>query len=111
MDHGPLPPELLVSCMCNVALILTYFGSLLLHFLSDCVQGLSQVEEMLLCSDAHHVCVLPQGQYGYSGQVINLPQDMATQLDTSKAAILYRMECCHLGPDCWLVKERLLVRM
>ena len=85
MDPGLLPPELMVSCMCNVALnllwILTYFGSLLLHFLSDCVQGLSQVKEMLISAVMPIMSVyrLPQGQYGH---VINLPQDEAAFAQT-----------------------------
>ena len=53
MDPGPVPPELL---------------------------GLTQVEEMLISSvmpimSLYH---LPHGQFGYSGHIINLPQDVAT---------------------------------
>ena len=42
------------------------------------VQGLTQVEEMLISgvlpiTSIYH---LPQGQYGYHGHVINIPQDV-----------------------------------
>ena len=57
MDPGPVPPELL---------------------------GLTQVEEMLISSvmpimSLYH---LPHGQFGYSGHIINLPQDVATFVNT-----------------------------
>ena len=48
------------------------------------LQGLTQVEEMLISSvmpimSLYH---LPHGQYGYSGHIINLPQDIATFTNT-----------------------------
>ena len=57
MDPGLVPPEL---------------------------QGLTQVEEMLISSvmpimSLYH---LPHGQFGYSGHIINLPQDIATFTNT-----------------------------
>ena len=44
-------------------------------------QGLTQVEEMLLISAVMPIMSLyrlPQGQYGYTGHVVNLPQDVAS---------------------------------
>ena len=43
-------------------------------------QGLTQVEEMLISAVMPIMSVyrLPQGQYGYSGHVVNLPQDVAS---------------------------------
>ena len=40
-------------------------------------QGLTQVEEMLISAVMPIMSIyhLPHGQYGYSGHVINLPQD------------------------------------
>ena len=48
------------------------------------LQGLTQVEEMLISSvmpimSLYH---LPHGQFGYSGHIVNLPQDIATFTDT-----------------------------
>ena len=48
------------------------------------LQGLTQVEEMLISSvmpimSLYH---LPHGQFGYSGHIINLPQDVATFTNT-----------------------------
>ena len=42
------------------------------------LQGLTQVEEMLISAVMPIMSIyrLPQGQYGYSGHVINLPQDV-----------------------------------
>ena len=44
------------------------------------MQGLTQVEEMLISAVLPIMTLyrLPQGQYGYSGHVINLPQDVAS---------------------------------
>ena len=44
------------------------------------MQGLTQVEEMLISAVMPIMSVyrLPQGQYGYSGHVVNLPQDVAS---------------------------------
>ena len=44
------------------------------------MQGLTQVEEMLISAVMPIMSIyrLPQGQYGYSGHVINLPQDIAS---------------------------------
>ena len=49
-------------------------------YLSDCLQGLTQVEEMLISAVMPIMSVyrLPQGQFGYSGHVINLPQDVTS---------------------------------
>ena len=44
------------------------------------LQGLSQAEEMLI-SDVMPIMsiyCLPEGQYGYSGHIVNLPQDVAS---------------------------------
>ena len=47
------------------------------------LQGLTQIEEMLTSvmpmMSLYH---LPYGQYGYSGHVINLPQDISTFTST-----------------------------
>ena len=52
MDPGPVPPQL---------------------------QGLTQVEEMLISAVMPMMSLyrLPLRQYGYSGHVVNLPQDVA----------------------------------
>ena len=44
------------------------------------LQGLTQVEEMLISAVLPIMSLyrLPHGQYGYSGHVINLPQDVAS---------------------------------
>ena len=44
------------------------------------MQGLSQVEEMLISAVIPIMSIyrLPHGQYGYKGHVINLPQDITT---------------------------------
>ena len=44
------------------------------------LQGLTQVEEMLISAVMPIMSIyrLPLGQYGYSGHVINLPQDVAS---------------------------------
>ena len=44
------------------------------------LQGLTQVEEMLISAIMPIMSIyrLPHGQYGYSGHVINLPQDVAS---------------------------------
>ena len=48
--------------------------------LSSHLQGVTQVEEMLISAVMPIMSVyrLPQGQYGYSGHVVNLPQDVAS---------------------------------
>ena len=50
------------------------------HFLSCHLQGLTQAEEMLVSAVMPIMSVyrLPLGQYGYSGHVVNLPQDVAS---------------------------------
>ena len=57
MDPGPVPPEL---------------------------QGLSQVEEMLISVVMPIMTVdrLPHGQLGYNGHVVNLPQDVGAFVAT-----------------------------
>ena len=44
------------------------------------MQGLTQVEEMLVSAVMLIMSIyqLPHGQYGYSGHVVNLPQDVAS---------------------------------
>ena len=44
------------------------------------MQGLTQVEEMLISAVLPIMTLyrLPQGQYGYSGHVVNLPQDIGS---------------------------------
>ena len=44
------------------------------------MQGLSQVEEMLISAVMPIMSLhkLPHGQYGYTGHVVNLPQDVAS---------------------------------
>ena len=48
------------------------------------LQGLTQVEEMLISAVMPMMSLyhLPYGQYGYSGHVINLPQDVSTFTST-----------------------------
>ena len=43
-------------------------------------QGLTQAEEMLIAAVLPIMTLyhLPQGQYGYNGHVVNLPQDIAS---------------------------------
>ena len=49
--------------------------------------GLTQVEEMLISAVMPIMCIyrLPHGQYGYSGHVINLHQDVLSVESTLKA--------------------------
>ena len=49
--------------------------------------GLTQVEEMLISAVMPIICIyrLPHGQYGYSGHVINLHQDVLSFASTLKA--------------------------
>ena len=73
MDPGPVPPEL---------------------------QGLTQVEEMLISAVMPMMSLyrLPLGQYGYSGHVVNLPQDISSfvarlpRLSSDVDVILVRKE-------------------
>ena len=69
MHPGSMPPQLQV-CM----FVLVHAWCLF------CIQlqGLTQVEEMLISSIMPIMSLyrLPLGQYGYSGHVINLPQDV-----------------------------------
>lgn len=53
------------------------------HVLTE-LQGLTQIEEMLICAMMPMMSLyhLPYGQYGYSGHVTNLPQDIATFTST-----------------------------
>lgn len=59
-----------------------------MHILRDftylLLQGLTQVEEMLVSAVLPIMTLyhLPQGQYGYGGHVINLPQDIASFANT-----------------------------
>ena len=48
------------------------------------LQGLSQVEKMLISHVLPIMSVyrLPQGQYGYSGHVLNIPQDVTSFVNT-----------------------------
>ena len=48
--------------------------------LYHCLQGLTQVEEMLISAVMPIMSLyrLPLGQYGYTGHVVNLPQDVAS---------------------------------
>ena len=48
------------------------------------LQGLTQVEEMLISGVLPIMSLyrLPHGQYGYSGHVINLPQDVGSFANT-----------------------------
>ena len=50
------------------------------HTSHSSMQGLTQVEEMLISAVLPIMSLyrLPHGQYGYSGHVINLPQDVAS---------------------------------
>ena len=69
MDPGIVPPELVVSNECCISACFTNF----IYF-----KGLSEVEQMLISSVIPLMFIyrLPHGQYGYSGHVINLPQDI-----------------------------------
>ena len=44
------------------------------------MQGLTQVEEMLISRVLPVMTIyrLPHGQYGYSGRILNLPQDVSS---------------------------------
>ena len=77
MHPGLVPPELQVS------VLLFYTCILQSCYVSSCTvitspQGLTQAEEMLISAVMPIMTLyrLPQGQYGYSGHVINLPQDV-----------------------------------
>ena len=74
MDPGQLPSQLQVSTCVHV--IMWHSNNYTITF----VQGLTQVEEMLISAVLPIMSLykLPHGQYGYSGHVINLPQDIAS---------------------------------
>ena len=44
----------------------------------DCLQNLTQVEEMLIAQACPLMCVYTKhgGQYGYKGHVVNMPQNI-----------------------------------
>ena len=50
------------------------------HGLHIHLQGLTQVEEMFVSAVMPIMSIywLPHGQYGYSGRVVNFPQDVAS---------------------------------
>ena len=86
VDPGPIPAQLQVIiklftyiCMyqlLNICTVTCIINSAKIHPL----QGLTQVEEMLISAVLPIMSLyrLPHGQYGYSGHVINLPQDIAS---------------------------------
>ena len=79
MHPGLVPPELQVSVLLFYTCILRscymYVSS---RMVITSPQGLTQAEEMLISAVMPIMTLyrLPQGQYGYSGHVINLPQDV-----------------------------------
>ena len=68
-----------VQCHWNYWYVCIFLG-LGVVIISDCLQGLTQVEEMLISAVMPIMSIykLPHGQYGYSGHVVNLPQDVAS---------------------------------
>ena len=97
MDPGPIPSELQVGN--NITVMLSYVTDICSFLLSELqvgnnitvmssyvtdmcsfLQGLTQVEEMLISGVLPIMSLyrLPHGQYAYSGHVINLPQDVAS---------------------------------
>ena len=73
MDPGPIPSELQVGN--NITVMSSYVTDM-----CSFLQGLTQVEEMLISGVLPIMSLyrLPHGQYAYSGHVINLPQDVAS---------------------------------
>ena len=72
MDPGKVSPQLQV---CQYS---TFINTLVVSFLFLFMQGLTQIEEMLISAVMPIMSIyrLPHGQYGYSGHVVNLPQDV-----------------------------------
>ena len=64
------------------------------------VQGLSQVEEMLISAVIPIMSIygLPHGQYGYQGHVVNLPQDITT-FATSLPRLLKELDILTVRKD------------
>ena len=65
---------------CSIIFIGLYIVLIIIIQLPHTIQGLTQVEEMLISTVLLIMSVyrLPHGQYGYSGHVISLPQDVAS---------------------------------
>ena len=74
--------------------------SVQLHYVTIFVQGLSQVEEMLISAVIPVMSIywLPHGQYGYKGHVIDLPQDITT-FATSLPRLLKELEILTVRMD------------
>ena len=73
MHPGPVPLELLVGDL--IVFAMSFNSKLILP-----LQGLTHVEEILISAVMPIMSIykLPHGQYGYSGHVVNLPQDIAS---------------------------------
>ena len=70
LDPGSVPLELVVSVLVTVvSFTLTWFSSHLI------VTGTDPRDAVMPIMSVYR---LPQGQYGYSGHVVNLPQDVAS---------------------------------
>ena len=80
MNPGVVPPQLMV-CFYTSAILLLYYGlSWYLRSSALCHLGsnTSRRDACLAVIPIMSIYQLPQGQYGYSGHVINLPQDVAS---------------------------------
>ena len=108
MHPGPVPMELVVSSC----------SDFLSHQFSSHLQGLTQVEEMLISAVMPMMSVyrLPQGQYGYSGHVINLPQDVASfaqslpRLPSELDVIVVRKEVANQSHRDFRVRRAVVLR-
>ena len=80
MNPGVVPPQQMVRFYTSAILLLYYGISLNSRSSALCHLGSTPVEEMLISAVMPIMSIyrLPQGQYGYSGHVINLPQDVAS---------------------------------
>ena len=88
LDPGSVPLELVVSVLVTVvSFTLTCFSSHLIVTGTDPGRGDAVMPIM-------SVYRLPQGQYGYSGHVVNLPQDVASFVQSLPA---FPLNCCQEG--------------
>jgi hypothetical protein len=85
-----------------------------------CLEGLSQIEEMLIARACPIMCAfrLKGGQRGYSGHVLNLPQDLQGFLDKLPCYIsdlpvilIRRHGCDNTHKDCRVRRDHVLAAL
>ena len=130
MDPGPIPLQLqviinniLLSCTEHtmyacISKISISTGTCMIQQQIYLLQGLTQVEEMLISAVLPIMSLyrLPHGQYGYSGHVINLPQDIASfatslpQLPSELDVIVVRKEGATQSHHDFRVRRSIVLR-